>query len=97
MAVGRLTPSAKCLWVESPELTKADTNDGERLGQTAPQPMLTEIAMAQHTTEVVMDPEPIEFGAAEEEMTLPQSAGKPMGETKAISIQESVVWEAWHG
>ena len=59
MAMGRLTPSAKCLWVESPELIEANSNDGEQLGQMASQPTLTEIAMAQHTTEVVVDSEPI--------------------------------------
>jgi len=97
MAVGGLTSSAKHLWVESPELTEASSDNRDRLGQMAAQPTLTEIAVDQNTTEVIMDSEPIKFGAAEEEMAQPQSAGKPMGETKAISIQESVVWEAWHG
>ena len=35
--------------------------------------------------------------AVKGEMAQPQSAGEPTGETQAISIQESVVWEAWHG
>jgi len=61
MAVGRLTPSAKCLWVESPELTKADSEDEEPVGQTSVQLLLTEITMAWHCTKLILDTELIKF------------------------------------
>jgi len=107
MAVGGLNPSAKHLRVESPGPTEASSDDGERLGQVAAQPMLTEIAMAQHTNEVIMDLEPIIFGASEEEMTLPQavegemaplqSAGKPWEKLRpsAFKNQWSRRWHRW--
>ena len=97
MAVGELGPFSKHLQVESPEPTDANRDNGECLGQTAVQPMLTQIAMAQHATKVILHLDLVEFGAAKEEMALPQTVGEPMGDTEAISIQESVVLDAWNG
>ena len=97
VAMGGSGPFAKCMWVESPEPTEADIEDGGPVEQKAIQLPLTEIAMAQHCTELVMDMELIKFGVAEEEMPLPQMAGEAIEETKVISTQESVIREAWHG
>ena len=53
--------------------------------------------MAQHHTKLVMDMEPIEYGAPKEEMHLPQMAGKGDEGTEVISVQDSVIHEAWRG
>src|SRR5882724_5337592 len=95
--MGGLGPFAKCMRVESPEQTEADIEDGGPVEQKAIQLPLTEITMAQHCTELVVDMEPIKFGVAEEEMPLPQMTGEAIEETKVISTQESVIREAWHG
>ena len=50
MAVDRLTPPMKCLQVESPELTQADSKDGEPVGRMVIQPSVSETAVAQHRT-----------------------------------------------
>jgi len=52
--------------------------------------------MAWHHTKIIVDTEPIEFGAAEEEMHLPQMAGEGNEETKVISTHDSVICEPWH-
>ena len=53
--------------------------------------------MAQHFTELVMDPEPIEYGAPDKDMHLPQMAAEGDEKTKVISMQDSVFHEAWRG
>ena len=82
--------------MESPEPTKADSEDGEPVGQMDVQPLVIETTMARHCTELIMDMDPIEYGAPEEEMHLLQMAGKGNEETEVISRQDSVIHEALH-
>ena len=86
MAVGRLGPSAKCMWVESPEPSEGDSNDGEALGQTAVELSMTKIVMAQHATEIIMHPEPVKFGVAEEEMAQSHMNGNIMEGTVGVVV-----------
>ena len=94
--MGGLGPFAKHMQVESPELTEADSEDGEPVGQMDVQLSLTETAMAWNHTELNMDVELIKYGAAEEEMHLLQTAGEGNEKTEVISMQDSVICEAWH-
>jgi len=59
-----------------------------------PLPMIT---VAQHPTKVVMHMELVKDGNAEEEVPMLQMAAEAMEETKTISIQESLIQEAWCG
>jgi len=59
--MGRSGLFAKHMWVESPELTKADSEDEEPVGQTSVQLLLTEITMAWHCTKLILDTELIKF------------------------------------
>jgi len=97
MAMDGLTPPMKLLRVESPEPTEADSEDGELAGRTVIQLSVSETAIAQHRTELVMDTEPVEYGGPNREMHLPQMAGKGDEKTEVISMQDSVVCKAWHG
>ena len=53
--------------MESPELTEANSEDGEPVGQTDVQLSMSETAMAQYHTELIVDMEPIKYGAPKEE------------------------------
>ena len=53
--------------------------------------------MAWYPTKVIMHLEPVKTGDAKKEMPLVQMAAKVMEETELISMQESVVLEAWRG
>ena len=80
------------MWVESPELTNADSEDGNLImEQMLIQLSLPALAIAWQPTELIVDLEPVKFEVAEEEISLPQTAGQIMEETEAISTQESVV------
>ena len=67
------------------------------MGQLDVQPLVSETAMAQHCTEIIVDEELIEYGAPNEDMHLPHMAGEDNEETEVISMQDSVVYEAWRG
>ena len=92
-----LTPPVKHLRVESPEPTEADSKDGEPAGRTVIQPSVSETAMAWHRIELNMDIEPIKHGGPDGEMHLPQMAGEGNEGTEVISVQDSVICEAWQG
>ena len=94
--MGRLTPPMKHLRVESPEPTEADSEDGEPAGRTVIQASVSETAIAQHRTELVMDAEPVEYGGPNGEMHPLQIESKGDEGTKVISMQDLVVREAWH-
>ena len=96
-AVCRPGSFSKCMQVESPEPTEADSQDGEPVAQMGIQPSVSETTVARHCTELIMDMDPIEYGAPEEEMHLLQMAGKGNEETEVISRQDSVIHEAWSG
>jgi len=63
--------------------------------QTLIQLSLPVIAIAWQPTKFIV--ELVKFKVAEAEIPLPQTVGQVTEETKAISTQESVVQEAWHG
>jgi len=44
-----------------------------------------------------MDAEPIKYGVRDRDMHMPQMAGEGDGKTEVISMQDSVVREAWCG
>ena len=96
-AMGGPRQVTKCLRVESLE----PSEDGEERSNH-PQ------AVARHPTEHIVHPEPADVGDAEEEMepqevqddeemAMPHMAENIMEGTEAISTQECVVREAWHG
>src|SRR5882724_6057986 len=101
--MGGYGPAAKHLPVDSLEPSEDDQEK-----EPVPQ-LLPEMPMAHHPTKVVVHPELADLGDTEEEMELdeirdageemplPHMTGNVMEGTKAISMQESVVWEAWHG
>src|SRR5882724_7162971 len=90
-------PAAKRLRVESPDPSEGNSEDGNMLEQEAIDQLLPEISMAQYPTKVIMHLEPVKIGDAEKEMPLVQMAAEVTEETEIISMQESVVQEAWHG
>jgi len=67
------------------------------LEQRSHQPAATKIAMAQYPTKVIMHLEPVKIGDCEKEMPLSRWQLRFTEETEIISMQESVVQEAWHG
>src|SRR5882724_10983924 len=83
--------------VESPELTKANSQDGEPVAQMNVQPLVSETAVAQHRTKLIVDVEPIEYGVPDRDVHMPQMAGKGDEKTEVISVQDSVICEAWRG
>src|SRR5882724_3861574 len=83
--------------VESPEPTEADSQDGEPVAQMNIQPSVSETMVAWHRTKLVMDMEPIECGVPDRDVHMPQMAGKGDEKTEVISMQDSVVHEAWRG
>jgi len=96
-AVGRPRQVTKCLRVESLELSEVEE---ETAGHQQP--------VACHLTKLIMHPEPADVGDAEEEMepyevqddeemAVPHMTGNVMEGTKAVSTQECMVQEAWHG
>jgi len=88
---------AKRMRVESPEPTEADSQDGEPVAQMNIQPSVSETMVAWHRTKLVMDMEPIECGVPDRDVHMPQMAGKGDEKTEVISMQYSVVHEAWRG
>jgi len=83
--------------VESPEPTEADSQDGELVAQMNIQSLVSETAVAWHRTELVMDAEPIECGVPDGDVHMPQMVGEGDEKTEVISVQHSVVREAWCG
>ena len=83
--------------VESPEPTKADSQDGEPVAQMNVQPSVSETTVAWHRTELVVDVESIECGVLDGDVHMPQMAGEGDEKTEVISVQDSVIHEAWHG
>jgi len=53
--------------------------------------------VAQHQTKLVVDVELIEYGVPDGDVHLPQMAGEGDEKIEVISMQDSVVREAWHG
>src|SRR5882724_11046805 len=88
-------PAAKRLRVESPDPSEGNSEDGNMLEQEAIDQLLPEISMAQYPTKVIMHLEPVKTGDAEKEMPLVKMAAEVTEETELISMQESVVQEAW--
>jgi len=58
---------------------------------------VSETAVAWHRTKLVVDVEPIEYGAPDKDMHLPQMEGEGDEKTEVISMQDSVICEAWNG
>ena len=54
------------------------------------------IDMAWYPIKVIVHLEPVKTGDAKKEIPLVQMAAEVTEETKFISMQELVVWEAWH-
>src|SRR5882724_5938751 len=90
-------PAVKHLQVESLDPSEGNSEDGNMLEQEAINQLPPKIAMAQYPTKVIMHLEPVKTGDADKEMPLVQMAAELMEETELISMQESVVQEAWHG
>src|SRR5882724_5461624 len=106
-------PAVKCLRVESLDPSEGNSEDGNMLEQEAINQLPPKIAMAQYPTNVIMHlglhaPPPTMFaqcipqcliqpGDAEKEMPQVQMAAEVTEGTELISMQESVVQEAWHG
>ena|SRR5882724_118620 len=88
---------AKRMRVESPEPTKANSQDGEPVAQMNVQPSVSETTVAQHWTELVMDVELIKYGVANGDVHMPKMAGEGNEKTEVISMQDLVIREAWHG
>ena len=61
------------------------------------QPWVSEAMVARHRTELIVDAELIEYGVANGDMHMPQMVGEGDEKTKIISMQDSVICEAWHG
>jgi len=59
------------------------------------QPSVSETAVARHQTKLVMDVEPIKYGVPNGDVHMPQMAGEGDEKTKVISMQDSVICEAW--
>jgi len=89
-------PTTKRLRVDSPNPSEGDCEDRNMLEQKVNQPQ-SEIAVVRQPTEVVMHPEPVETGDAEDHVPMLQMAANVTEETESISTQESLIREAWHG
>src|SRR5882724_5785668 len=89
--------AVKHLRVESLDPSEGNSEDGNMLEQEAINQLPPKIAMAQYPTKVIMHLEPVKTGGAKKEMPLVQMAAEVMEETELISMQESVVQEAWCG
>ena len=87
----------KCLKIESTDPSGGNSEDGNMLEQEAIEQPPPKIAMAWYPTKVIIHLEPVKTGDDEKEIPLVQMAAKVTEETELISMQESVVWEAWHG
>src|SRR5882724_4299728 len=90
-------PAVKCLRVESLDPSEGNSEDGNMLEQESINQQPLEIPMAQYPTKVIMHLEPVKTGDAKKEMPLVQMPAEVTEETELISMQESVVREAWHG
>ena len=67
------------------------------MAQKNVQPSVSEAVVARHRTALVVDAEPIKYGVADGDVHMPQMAGKGDEKTEIISVQDSVVHEAWCG
>src|SRR5882724_1251433 len=61
------------------------------------QPSVSETTVAWHQIELVVDAELIEYGVPNRDVHMPQMAGEGNEETEVISMQDSVIHEAWRG
>ena len=88
---------SKCMQVESPELTEAGSEEGEPVAQMDVQPSVSETSVAWNWTELIMDVELIKYGVPDGNVQMPQMAGEGYEKTEVISMQDSVIREAWRG
>src|SRR5882724_2686479 len=87
--------AAKYLRVDSPDPSKGDCKDGNTLEQQVFNQLLPKIIMAWHPTEVILHPEPVETGDAQEQVPTLQMEAEVTEKTKNISMQELLIQEAW--
>src|SRR5882724_3211878 len=83
--------------VESPEPTEADSQDGEPVAQMNVQSSVSETMVAWHQTELIVDAEPTKCGVPDGDVHMPLMAGEGDEKTEVISVQDSVIHEAWCG
>jgi len=78
----------KHLRVDSPDPSEGDCEDGNMLEPQVINQLPPKIAMAWHPTEVIMHPELIKTGDAEEQVSMLQMVAKVTEETKKYFMQE---------
>ena len=84
-------PGTKRIWVECPDPSEGNCEDGDTSElQVVSQP-LPKIAVEWHLTKVIMDVEPFKTGNAEKGVPMLQTAAEVTEEMEKILIQESLI------
>ena len=89
-------PGTKCLWVESPEHSKSDCEDGNMVKQQPSTLLAPKTTVAYHLTEVIIGVEPFKTGDAEEGVSMLQTAAEVTEETEKILTQELQPFQSYY-